>query len=482
MTVTSANLTARLESILDAARVIGDPGLCAEYAVDEISPAAVAKPVSAEEVCELARFAAAEKLALIPCGNRTKLNMGAPPERYDLAVDMTGLSQIANYDPKDLTLSVDAGTSFNDFAVPLYKQKQFLPLSVPFYFESTIGGIIASGVDCGLRQFYGTARDFLIGAEFVDGTGKLCKSGGRVVKNVSGYDLQKLLIGSLGTLAVITRLNFRTFPAPPASRGFVASAQRAEDALSVLRLIQSSKLSPASIEIVSPELLVRILEAEKNSEVPSTTSMKGQFPPNCWHLAVSVEGTNEVCERSLRDLTGLADQPSSKIVQVKILQEDEGADFWHYLGQAIPILLESAPAAAIFKIVQLPSRLGALLNELGHIADRAKLNRAFLVRGCGVVYFALLGGADSSAAAGPDSPARLAEAAAEIFELCAKEAASATLPWCPTALKRKVNIWGLSSGSGSISTARSDLGLMKRLKTAFDPQSIFAPGRMGSLA
>src|SRR5439155_5999767 len=133
---------------------------------------------------------------------------------------------------------------FNDLAAPLYKQKQFLPLPVPFYFESTIGGIIASGVDSALRHSYGTARDFLIGAEFIDGTGHLCKSGGRVVKNVTGYDLHKLLIGSLGTLAVITRLNFRTFPAPVSSRGFVASFASAENALALRRSIVESPLNP----------------------------------------------------------------------------------------------------------------------------------------------------------------------------------------------------------------------------------------------
>jgi len=204
----TANFASRLESALGASQVIADPAVCSEYGVDEIAPTVIAKPSSAEQAAEIVRFAALEKLALIPCGNRTKLGIGMPPSRYDLALDMTGLNQIVHYDPGDLTLSVDAGTNFNEFAVPLYNQKQFLPLSVPFYFESTIGGIIASGVDSSLRHSYGTARDFLIGAEFVDGTGRFCKSGGRVVKNVSGYDLHKLMIGALGTLGGLVLLFF----------------------------------------------------------------------------------------------------------------------------------------------------------------------------------------------------------------------------------------------------------------------------------
>src|SRR5881398_2164897 len=251
----SPNLAARLESAIGSSHVAADPTVCSQYAVDEIVPSVVAKPSFAKQVAEIVRFAALERLTLIACGHRTKLQIGMPPSRYDIALDMTALDQIAHYDPGDLTVSVDAGANFNDLAAPLYQQKQFLPLSVPFYFESTIGGIIASGVDSSLRHSYGTARDFLIRAEFVDGTGRLCKSGGRVVKNVTGYDLHKLLIGSLGTLAVITCLNFRTFPAPLAgSRGFVASFSNAEGALALRRAIAQSPLTPLTLDIVSPGL------------------------------------------------------------------------------------------------------------------------------------------------------------------------------------------------------------------------------------
>jgi glycolate oxidase FAD binding subunit len=470
MTNPSFNFAARLESVIGASHVVTDPATCSSYAVDDILPSAVAKPSSAEEVAELVRFAALEKLALIPCGHRTKLNLGMPPSRYDVALDMTGLNQIPHYDPGDLTVSVDAGASFNGLAVPLYNQKQFLPLSVPFYFDSTIGGIIASGLDSPLRHSYGTARDFLIGAEFVDGTGKLCKSGGRVVKNVTGYDLHKLLVGSLGTLAVITRLNFRTFPAPHASRGFVASFRTHEDALHLQRLISQSPLTPTSVELVSPQLMQLFLDAEKISAEPPAVPLQGKFPENSWHLCVSVEGTPEVCDRSTRELTTLAAHPESKNIKAAVLNESEGADVWHYLGQSIPLLLEASPAACIFKIAQLPDRLEKLFYQLRAIADQSALSHALISRAAGIVYFALLPSADL-----PDPLPHLAAAASAIFHLCAKETASATILWCPTALKHSVNIWNFSAASTT--PARSDLPLMRRLKSAFDPHNIFAPGR-----
>src|SRR6266852_4850596 len=275
MTKTSANLAARLESLIGASHVTADPSICADYAVDAILPSAVAKPASAEEVAAIVRFAALEKLAIVPCGNRTKLRIGMPPYRYDLALDMTALNQIAHYDPGDLTLSVDAGFPIAKLNALLFEHKQFLPLLVPWYSGGTIGGTITSGVDSPLRQFYGTARDFLLGAEFVEGAGKLCKSGGRVVKNVTGYDLHKLPIGSLGTLAVITRLNFRTFPASIAgSRGFVASFPSAEGALALRRAILQSPLTPLTLDILSPGL-AQIL-ATRTPAAPETAVFAGE--------------------------------------------------------------------------------------------------------------------------------------------------------------------------------------------------------------
>lgn len=462
MTV-AANFASRLESAIGASHFTADTAVCAEYAVDEVIPAAVAKPSSVEELCEIVRFAAREKLALIPCGNRTKMDIGMPPARYDLALDMTSLNKIAHYDPGDLTVSTDAGANFSDLAAPLYKQKQFLPLSVPFYFESTIGGIIASGVDSSLRHSYGTARDFLIGAEFVDGTGHLCRSGGRVVKNVTGYDLHKLLIGSLGTLAIITRLNFRTFPAAPASRGFVASFPAPDDAFAFAKLVESSALRPASIDLVSPQLMQLFVDAEKNSPEPPAARLQEKIPAGSWHLCISVEGIPEVCGRASRDFAQLTATPTAKPTQVLTLDESEGADLWHYLGQSIPLLLESSPSATILKIAVLPNRIPILLQGLHALANQASFSHAVLARACGILYFALLPPSGDSS-----SVAQLAKAASAILALCTAENASVTLPWCPTALKRAINIWG---------PQRDDFALMRSLKFAFDPENLFSPGR-----
>jgi len=177
-----------------------------------------------------------------------------------------------------------------------------------------------------------------------------------------------------------------------------------------------------------------------------------------------VEGTPEVCERFARDLQRMAGQPAAKSQLFTEFNENEAADLWHYIAQAVPLLLEASPGAAIFKIAQLPARLHPLFAQLSAIAERAGLPHSLLARACGVVYFALVPITDEA-----DSVRRLAEVASAIFQLCAKENAAVMLPWCPTALKRTVNIWG---------PPQPNLDLMRSLKTARDPQNIFAPGRI----
>jgi glycolate dehydrogenase FAD-binding subunit len=492
MTKASPHRVPALEAILDASRVFSDPAACANYAVDEILPAVVAKPASAEEVAEIVRFAALEKLALIPCGNCSKLAIGMPPSRYDIALDMTALDQIPHYDPGDLTVSVEAGIPLAKLNSALNEHNQFLPLLVPWYSRGTIGGTIASGIDSPLRQFYGTARDFLIGAEFVDGTGHLCKSGGRVVKNVTGYDLHKLLIGSLGSLAVITRLNFRTFPAPIAgSRGFVASFPNAEGALALRRAIASSSLTPLTLEIVSPELAQ--LFATRTPATPETAVFAGEnraadhtslppigdwFNPREWQLCAAFAGTTEVHDRYARELTLLAER--SRATSTAILGDTTRPAVWGRLRETLSMLLEASPTTVIFKISVLPSHHAALFTNLQHIAERATLPSALVARAGGTIYFALLPESVSE-----DTTARFSQSIAQIFDLVFAAGGHASLLFAPRALKERNDPLSkqLAARASSRLPANSRAELvpgaahMRRLKSAFDPQNIFAPSR-----
>jgi glycolate oxidase FAD binding subunit len=505
MNVSSTNIAVRLESVIGSSRVAIDPAACSNYAIYEIIPSAVVKPASSEEVAEIVRLAALEKLAVIPCGARTKLRIGTPPSRYDIALDMTALNQIVHYDPGDLTLSAGAGTPIAKLNATLFEHHQFLPLLVPWYSLSTIGGTIASGIDSPLRQFYGTARDFLIGAEFIEGTGKHCKSGGRVVKNVTGYDLHKLLVSSLGTLAVITHLNFRTFPAPIAgSRGFVASFPDAEGTLALRRAIAQSPLTPLTLDIVNPGLAqifatqtpampeTAVFADEKRNTTPSSLSPIGDwFHPHQWQLCAAFAGTPEVLDRYTRDLTGLAAE--SRATSATMLDDTSRPSLWGRLRESLCMLLEASPTTTIFKLSVLPTQFAALFANLQQIADRAGFPHALVARAGGTLYFALLPNSTND-----ETIARLTQSTAQIFDAGCAFNGDATLLFAPPSFNKPLNNWrdfplkrasvpavGTSAPSKlqRHPSASSQLFSLKpsfsnRLKSAFDPQNIFAPGRV----
>jgi glycolate dehydrogenase FAD-binding subunit len=454
MNTSTTTFAARLEGIAGAENVSVQPKECAKYAVDGHTPSAVVRPGSAEEAAEIVRFAAAEKLAVIPCGGRTKLCIGMPPSRYGIALDMTRLDQVAHYDPGDLTLSVDAGMRLKDLAKMLKAKGQFLPLGAPFFETSTVGGTIASGVDTPLRQGYGTARDYLIGAEFVTGEGARGKSGGRVVKNVTGYDLHKLLIGSLGTLAVITRLNFRTFPRPAVRRGFLAAFKDEQEAVGFRQKVISSPLTPSLLEIVSPEA-TRILFGAGS---PIASLLAGG---SSWHVCAGFEGTQEVCERYTRELPRIAQEAGSQ--DALLLREAQYAGLAERLREAVPLLMRSSPQPVVFRFSGLPAETTTLVRALRSFAASTWIPSAQVLRGRSALYLALLAtGLEESLFK------QVAYFWKSVESLRGKIEFHASIPYCPAEWKRELNIWG---------APRLDVAMMQRVKKAFDPQGILAPGR-----
>jgi glycolate oxidase FAD binding subunit len=383
-----------------------------------------------------------------------------PPARYDIALDTTGLNQIAYYDPGDLTLSVDAGTSLAQLAEALAQQKQFLPLAVPFFDECTVGGTIASNIGSSLRSGYGSARDFLLGAEFVNGAGTFTKSGGRVVKNVTGYDLHKLLVGSLGTLGAITRLNFRTFPLPEGYGHLVSTFTSVDSVVRFQAVVSKSPLTPTSFEILRPEAAHPFsvgLNDHRGSALPSW------FTPGAWHVCIGFEGAEIVLRRYSSELVHCAQQCGAS--SYHLLGESDQKSFRVGLRELIKLLSRSGPAATIFKINTFPG-FSADVAMLDALAARFSIPSCIFATSSSPLYFALQ----------PDdlndkTVTSLAYIASGVFEYAAAHNGSASILFCPTSLKRVVNIWG---------PARNDSALMRSVKNAFDPENVFAPGRFVS--
>jgi glycolate oxidase FAD binding subunit len=456
MSIVATNVAARLETVIGAERVNGGSDACTKFAVDGVAASVVARPASSAEVVEIVRFAKSEKLALITCGRRTKLGIGMPPARYDIALDMTGLNQIAYYDPGDLTLSVDAGMNLAQLAEALAQQKQFLPLAVPFFDECTVGGTIASNIGSSLRPGYGSARNFLLGAEFVNGAGTFTKSGGRVVKNVTGYDLHKLLIGSLGTLGAITRVNFRTFPLPEGYGHLVSTFSSIDSVVQFQAMVAKSPLTPRSFEILGPEAAQTVAEFKDNRD----SALPSWFTSGEWHVCVGFEGAETVLRRYSSELARYAQRCGAS--NYHLLQESDDKALGGALRELLNLLSWSGPAATIFRINTVPG-FSADVAALNALASQFSIPCCIFANSSGPLYFALQPDALDDKTIGA-----LAQIASSLFEYAAAHNGSASIPFCPTALKRVVNIWG---------PARSDAALMRRIKNAFDPENIFAPGR-----
>jgi glycolate oxidase FAD binding subunit len=494
-----ANL-ARLESIVGASNFSTEAPALERFAVDACLPRACVHPENVEQLVEVIKLAAVEKLAVIPFGNGTQAGVGMPPARYDIALGMDRLNRLRAYDPGDLTLSVEAGIQLNILNAQLRESGQFLPLDSHAGDFATIGGILATNSSGPLRHSYGTARDFLLGLEFVSGEGQRTKSGARVVKCVAGYDLHKLMTGALGTLGVITSANFKTFPLPPVQATFVAAFGSAERALGLCRAIARSPLQPRALDMVSPELAnlphpadlpemdVEQIEAalqEARTELGRRQTESLGFRPagvhvhhwpasrlskTEWSVVVSAGGNARVVERHRRDLEQMASQAgATSFAEAKpytcIWARLFGDDFaqWRYIRMFPGVVRQVAPGAATLRVSVPPETFGTVLDDAWRIAERHDLVPATLVRAAGVVYIALLpAGADHTLVE------RLTQACHELFAAAQRLGGHAVIEFCPTELKRRINVWG---------APRGDFALMQKLKQTFDPQNILNPGR-----
>jgi glycolate oxidase FAD binding subunit len=444
----------RLEEIVGGLYAVTDPAQLSVRAVCGVRPSVIVRPADPAQIAEILSLAAAEKLAVIPSASATKLSIGSPPACYDIALDLSRMNRVLAYDPQDLTLGVEPGVRIDDLLGTLAEKKQFLPLAVPFSERATIGGIVATNSSSPLRHAYGGVRDFCLGMEFVTGEAARAKSGGRVVKNVTGYDLHKLLIGSLGTLAVITRVNFRTFPMPPAQGTFVASFSSAEAAFDFCLAITRSVLTPQMVEVADPSAGRLLFSPEASTRII----------PMHWSVIISGAGQPAVVSRYERELGRMAD--AAKAAEFLPLSDAEQLFVCARIREFPRLVLEAAPDAAIFRIGVLPGATPSLLRNLNEIARHYQVEAAALTRASGILYAAFF------VPAGKGAPSiATVNAVREAFHICSlpETGANAMLEWCPSEMKRAgIDCWG---------PLRPDFELMRRVKHSFDPQNVLAPGR-----
>jgi len=226
--------------------IVGDENVRAATAADAVAgvqPKLVIEPGTASEIAEILRLSNEAGLAVIPRGGGTKLGWGNPPSRADLVLSTARLTEIIEHAWADLTVSVEAGCTVQRLQETLAQHGQRLALDPLWPEKATVGGVLSSNDSGALRLRFGALRDLIIGATIALPDGTLASSGGKVVKNVAGYDLPKLVTGALGTLGVITRAVFRVHPLPRNTRSFSVYAANAEETQRFVLAIQDSKLA-----------------------------------------------------------------------------------------------------------------------------------------------------------------------------------------------------------------------------------------------
>jgi glycolate oxidase FAD binding subunit len=279
-------------------------------------------PSTPEELAEALHGAASANRTIALFGNHTKRRIAGAEFAADESISSCALRRVIQYEPHDLTISVEAGLPWSELTRLLAKNRQMVPLDPPFADRATVGGAIASNSSGPRRRLFGTARDFVIGMKFATLEGKLVQSGGMVVKNVAGLDMAKLMIGSFGTLAAIAVVNFKLWPLPERERSFLLPFESAAAATAARDKILAGALQPAVVDLLNPAASATVGNA-------------------AWLLAIRVGGNADAIDRAERELAELADG--------RALDDPAQTTLWRHMEEFTPRFLESRPDGAVVR-------------------------------------------------------------------------------------------------------------------------------------
>jgi glycolate oxidase FAD binding subunit len=277
------------------------------------------RPETAVQLAEALATHASNRRRIHLVGARTKNDMGGPIAESDVTITTRGLNRVIQYEPRDLTISVEAGMLFSELSRLLATNGQMIPLDPPFSEHATVGGAVAANCSGPRRRLYGSARDLVIGMRFATLEGKLVDTGGMVVKNVAGLDMGKLMIGSFGTLAAIASVNFKLLPVPAASRTFVMQFDSLAPAMAARNAILKSVLQPAAIDLINSQAAVH-LNRQKHLllvQAGGTPAVLGRYASEL-SGAVALEGEEEeLLWRKVRNFTPhyLSKHPDGAVVR-----------------------------------------------------------------------------------------------------------------------------------------------------------------------
>src|SRR6266851_3294071 len=374
-------------------------------------------PHSPQALAEALASAAASKRSITIAGASSKHLMAGPVVPADVTISTSAMCRVLQYEPRDLTISVESGIRYADLNSLLARNRQMIPLDPPFSDSATVGGILAANTSGPRRRLYGTARDLVIGMKFATLEGNLVQTGGMVVKNVAGLDMGKLLIGSFGTLAAMAVVNFKLLPRPAAAASFLLSFDTLDAAIAARDQILQGVMAPAAVDLLNP---------------PAA----GQLGHKGYLLALQTVGNTAAVERARREFA---------VAGVTVLEGADESRFWRQVQEYTPHFLEKFAQGAVARVSCTLSQVKEVMATL----EVAGIARAF--SGVCYGYFTR------------------AEAAARWTAFAARRGWKAVIEFAPDEQRAKLDLWPVPG---------SDLEMMKKIKNMFDPNHLMNRGRL----
>ena len=415
--------------------------------IDGFGPLPVVRPTSVADLGELVRRAAGDGQAIYPFGGQTQLGLGNPPTKPGIAVDMRELDRVIDFPARDMTVTVQAGITIAKLQALLAPENLRLPIDVPQPEKATLAGILATNVSGPRRLGYGTLRDYVIGISAVNNEGHEFKAGGRVVKNVAGYDLCKLLVGSLGTLGIITQVTLKLRPlAEEAALVTLASYEQGLAAL--LDQLYATRTRPVCLELLNRRSAETIFFAARLT-----------CPDAPWIVVIGFEGNADLVNWQVQQLVKELGAAHSLNVRIGA----KAGWLWQSLSEwpaeldGTVVYQACAQPSAVVGLCQLVQSKFPALAVHAHVANG-------IVRIAGE-FMAV----ETYPAAKRFPPASVAKYFMDAFLDALRDSrGNMSAVRCPHQWKSVVSVWGRPP---------ADLWLMRQVKCQFDPRGVFNPGR-----
>ncbi|MGP1384294.1 MAG: FAD-binding oxidoreductase [Thainema sp.] len=404
---------------------------------ESAQPSCLVFPADIDSLVEVMRCAHSENWRVMACGHGSKLTWGGQVRAVDVVISTERLNQIVQHAVGDLTVTVQAGVPFAALQNTLRQANQFLPLDPAYPEQATVGGIVATADAGSWRQRYGGVRDLLIGISLVRYDGQTAKAGGKVVKNVAGYDLMKLMTGSYGTLGILSELTFRTYPWLDDSATVVLAGKL--DALAqAASEIRASVLTPTMFDWLSTQFM-QSLDLDDNPGL----AIRFQSIP---------ESITEQCDRILK-------LSSEMSIKTHLITDEAETDLWDGIQAQIWPTDPDLTDHCTCKIGLLPSAIMSLLQQLDTWTEQPYWGRIHASSGIGTLRFAM----------SADTEKSMIELLKNVRSHCESASGYLTILEAPPSIKSAIDIWGYTGNA---------LSLMQGISHQFDPDQRLSPGRM----